>query len=382
MTAVEAFEAPRRACAGRGRSSRRRGSSPTPAALEPASVRGWIFSNELYDALPVVRVEGSADGLRELRVGWNGGARSSGRAARAVRRSAPSTSRASAVDARARPEGARSPPTPRPLHRHLAPALAAGLGRDVRLRPPGAQSSTIPSRGPKGTLAVHEGGRRGGDPLERPGERDLTAHVNWDVLLRVGEEEGLSRRASGAPGTVSLGDRHSRLRGVERGEVARLPARRSGGNGRGDLGSDSAQGIAVGRPGGSSSSPLELANELPALPGPFVSSTRSDRMPRQWVSTFRSSCSPCSPRLCRSGTIIRRAGRSRRTKPNPAKLEPYECGVEATTVGFRHALLGPLLPDRRPLRRLRRGDDLPLSRGPSCSTGWGCSASSRCSSSW
>ena len=44
---------------------------------------------------------------------------------------------------------------------------------------------------PEGTLAVHVGGRRGGDPLESPGSRDITAHVNWDVLLAAGESEGL-----------------------------------------------------------------------------------------------------------------------------------------------------------------------------------------------
>ena len=38
---------------------------------------------------------------------------------------------------------------------------------------------------------MHVGGRRGGDPLECPGERDLTAHVNVAVLLSAGEAEGL-----------------------------------------------------------------------------------------------------------------------------------------------------------------------------------------------
>ena len=32
--------------------------------LAPGSVSGWIFSNELYDALPVARVCGAADGLQ------------------------------------------------------------------------------------------------------------------------------------------------------------------------------------------------------------------------------------------------------------------------------------------------------------------------------
>src|SRR4029453_8867574 len=42
------------------------------AELAERTVRGWIFSNELFDALPVARVEGSTEGLRELRVGLDG----------------------------------------------------------------------------------------------------------------------------------------------------------------------------------------------------------------------------------------------------------------------------------------------------------------------
>jgi SAM-dependent MidA family methyltransferase len=38
---------------------------------------------------------------------------------------------------------------------------------------------------------VHAGGRRGGDPLADPGEYDITAHVDWDVLIAAGEAEGL-----------------------------------------------------------------------------------------------------------------------------------------------------------------------------------------------
>ncbi len=157
------------------------------AALEPGSVRGWIFSNELYDALPVVRVEGSADGLRELRVGWNG------ERFRWVRGAVPSPigaefARLGVVLAPG--QKAEFAPDAGPLHRHLAQALARGSIVAFDYGHP-ARVLYHPLARPEGTLAVHEGGRRGGDPLERPGERDLTAHVNWDVLLRVGEEEGL-----------------------------------------------------------------------------------------------------------------------------------------------------------------------------------------------
>ena len=72
LTAVEGSAAGRRAIAARG-------IEPEPRILESAaelgegSVEGWIFSNELYDALPVVRVQGTDAGLAELRVGANGG---------------------------------------------------------------------------------------------------------------------------------------------------------------------------------------------------------------------------------------------------------------------------------------------------------------------
>src|SRR4029079_17454375 len=46
----------------------------------------------------------------------------------------------------------------------------------------------------RGTTAVHSRGAPRGDPLARPGEVDLTAHVNWDALIRAGEEEGLATR--------------------------------------------------------------------------------------------------------------------------------------------------------------------------------------------
>ncbi len=186
LTAVEASAAGRAALAARPIEPAPR-ILPDAAALEPGSVQGWIFSNELYDALPVVRVEGCADGLRELRVDWNGerfhwvpGAAAPPIGAEFARLGvvlAPGQKGEFAPDAG-------------PLHRHLARTLARGSIVAFDYGHP-ARILYHPLARPEGTLAVHEGGRRGGDPLERPGERDLTAHVNWDVLLGVGEQEGL-----------------------------------------------------------------------------------------------------------------------------------------------------------------------------------------------
>jgi len=186
LTAVEGSEAARRALAARA-------IEPVPrvvadaADLAPGSVRGWILSNELYDALPVVRVAGSEEGPLELRVDWKDG--------RFAWTPAPASE--PVLEHLARFGVALEPGQKgevaldaAPLHRHLARALQRG---SLVVFDYGHPSRILyhPFARPEGTLAVHSGGRRGGDPLEKPGERDLTAHVNWDVLLSVGEEEGL-----------------------------------------------------------------------------------------------------------------------------------------------------------------------------------------------
>jgi len=167
---------------------------PAPRFLESAeqlaerSVTGWIFSNELYDALPVVRVAGTDQGLDELRVDTEGDrfVWSRARAPEAYREYLASFD----VKLEAGQVGEISFAAG-PLHRRLARALERGrivafdYGHTARvLYHPEARRN--------GTLAVHFAGFRRGDPLSRPGEVDLTAHVNWDDLRRAGEEEGLT----------------------------------------------------------------------------------------------------------------------------------------------------------------------------------------------
>ena len=189
LTAIEKSSACRRAIA-------ERNIRPEPRILEsadllgPESVAGWIFSNELYDALPVVRVVRASEGLEEMRVGVDGDAFV--------------WSRAPAPDAFAEhlqgfgiflaigqigeiAFGAA------PLHKKLARALSRGwlIAFDY-----GHRASVLyhPVARKNGTLVVHFAGLRRGDPLKHPGDVDLTAHVNWDVLIRAGEEEGLTTR--------------------------------------------------------------------------------------------------------------------------------------------------------------------------------------------
>jgi SAM-dependent MidA family methyltransferase len=167
---------------------------PAPHVLESAeqlteqSVTGWIFSNELYDALPVVRVAGTDRGLDELRVDvesdrfvWS----------RAVAPAAYGDHLASF--------GVKLEPgqvgeisfAAAPLHRRLARALTRGRLVAFDYGHP-ALVLYHPLARKNGTLAVHFAGFRRGDPLSRPGEVDLTAHVNWDAIRRAGEEEGLT----------------------------------------------------------------------------------------------------------------------------------------------------------------------------------------------
>ena len=149
---------------------------------------GWIFSNELYDALPVARVVGTGKGLAELRVGLD-----RDRFAWIPVPAPPPLEEHLATFHVGLEEGqvAEIRPSAGPLHRHLARALARGrlVAFDY-----GHRTRTLyhPAARPFGTLAVHSRGRRGGDPLENPGATDLTAHVHWDDLVAAGEAEGLA----------------------------------------------------------------------------------------------------------------------------------------------------------------------------------------------
>jgi SAM-dependent MidA family methyltransferase len=156
--------------------------------LPERSVTGWIFSNELYDALPVARVRGNPAGLEEMRVDVS----SNGFCWSPVPASETLRSHLAAFDVALAPgQVAEVSLLAAPLHRALARALARGalVAFDY-----GHRSRILYHSAARfgGTLAVHSAGRRGGNPLERPGEVDLTAHVNWDDLVRAGEQEGLT----------------------------------------------------------------------------------------------------------------------------------------------------------------------------------------------
>jgi SAM-dependent MidA family methyltransferase len=190
LTAIERAEAGRKALATLPSGGAFEGLRVLESAgeLPERSIRGWIFSNELYDALPVIRVREAGDGLEELRVeaASEGFRWTAAGASDELRRHLADLGVTLAPD-----QVAEVSLQAAPLHRSLARSLAEGslVAFDY-----GHRSKTLyhPLARPDGTLAVHSEGRRGGNPLDRPGEVDLTAHVNWDDLIRAGEAEGLT----------------------------------------------------------------------------------------------------------------------------------------------------------------------------------------------
>ncbi len=185
LTAIERSAAARHSIARRKIASR---ILESPEDLPETSVSGWIFSNELYDALPVARVCGTPEGLCELRVGTDG------HGFVWTRGPAPQDYREYLLSFGIHLEPGQSAEISReaaPLHRRLARALARGflVAFDYGHR---ARVLYHALARPNGTLAAHAEGRRRSDPLGRPGEVDLTAHVNWDDLIRAGESEGLT----------------------------------------------------------------------------------------------------------------------------------------------------------------------------------------------
>ncbi|PYR72086.1 MAG: SAM-dependent methyltransferase [Acidobacteria bacterium] len=155
----------------------------------PASVTGAIVANELLDALPCHLVTQTADGLRELYVAED--------AARFVLQQGPLSDDAIAeqlarVDARLE-AGWRAEVNllaPRWIE-EAASAIRAGellvfdYGHEARELYSAAHAS--------GTLVSYHRHRVDADWLADPGERDLTAHVDFTAIRQAAEAAGLTR---------------------------------------------------------------------------------------------------------------------------------------------------------------------------------------------
>ncbi len=160
------------------------------AELEGARVAGLVFSYELFDALPVHRLIGRGGELRELLVGldasggfaWVEGPLSDGALAELPR--AP-LAEGQIVDLS---------PQWRPLYRQLVRSLDRGLLVTCDY---GFESERLydPRVRMHGTLACYRQQRVHRDPFVHVGEQDLTAHVDFSVLIEEGESAGLETLA-------------------------------------------------------------------------------------------------------------------------------------------------------------------------------------------
>lgn len=159
----------------------RRGSSLTD--LSPASITGCILSNELFDALPVHRVRAVKGEWREAFVTLRDG----------KLRSVLADATAEALDhlewlGIAPQEGVQleACPAALPMLEAMAGALSRGFVVTIDY---GSEMPEFVERGT--TLRCFFAHTVHGNPLDRPGEQDITADVNFTALMRKGEELGL-----------------------------------------------------------------------------------------------------------------------------------------------------------------------------------------------
>lgn len=207
--------------------SRTRWVDEPSAVCAPRSLIGCIVSNELVDALPVHIVAKRADALAEVFVGHDD------TTARLVELLAPPSSlavggylRRYGVDWRAFPEGWRAEINlvAEDWMRRTGELLGRGF---VLTLDYGDRARRLYVRDRRhGTLSVYVHHQVGGDPLERPGERDLTAHVNFSALITAGRGCGL--RLAGLTTQAALFKRLDVRAEAEALAARRFPAARDG----------------------------------------------------------------------------------------------------------------------------------------------------------
>ncbi len=139
---------------------------------------GVHYSNELFDAFPVHLVRSTGDGWAELHVDHENNA--------FIWREMPVAGELAEIVPAfpIRPKGFTAEVcfSHRPLLRTLAAKMLRGflLAVDYGM----SQESLLAEHRTDGTLSCYRGHRRDSNPLEAPGDKDLTAHVNFSLLTR------------------------------------------------------------------------------------------------------------------------------------------------------------------------------------------------------
>ena len=156
-----------------------------PEARLPGGA-GCVVAVELLDALPVHRVVRRGAGLREIRVGSEGG-----RLVFVEREAGPELA-AFASEHGAAPEDGDEAEVGLalgPAVRRLASAIDRGVVLVVDYGDDAGRLNGLGRR--RGTLLAYHRHRTNEDYLLRVGEQDLTAHVNFTALAREAREAGL-----------------------------------------------------------------------------------------------------------------------------------------------------------------------------------------------
>ncbi|MBF0161708.1 MAG: SAM-dependent methyltransferase [Magnetococcales bacterium] len=160
----------------------------TLADLEEGGIEGVLLSNEFLDAFPVHWLEMTAEGLREIGVAWGTGGLSS----RLMPVTPPMT-----ADYFTR----LNHPLPIGMRTEVGLAAAAWMGEAAQRLGRGmilsidygyTQQEYYSAALPQGTLCGFHQHQQITDPLQHPGEMDLTAHVNFTAIAQAGEAAGLT----------------------------------------------------------------------------------------------------------------------------------------------------------------------------------------------
>ena len=152
----------------------------------PERFTGVVFANEFFDALPVDAAVRRGGGYREMRVGWRDGRFEwveagpvSAEAGEYIRRYFPAREEGELVeinlDALA-----------------WMDRIAAALERGYLLAIDYGYTARESVRFPQGTLMAYRRHTALEDVLAEPGERDITAHVNFTALEEHGRRAGLA----------------------------------------------------------------------------------------------------------------------------------------------------------------------------------------------
>lgn len=165
---------------------------PSLEAIGEGEIQGLIFSYELFDALPIHRLVGRADGtVGELWVDLDPNGDQSGnfvwREGDVSDPSLPGLLRDTSLQPG---QVADLSPGWEPLYRSLARRLGRGLLVTCDY---GFEREKLldPRIRANGTLACYTRQRVHRNPFVKVGEQDLTAHVDFTTLIQAGEAEGL-----------------------------------------------------------------------------------------------------------------------------------------------------------------------------------------------